>query len=158
MCGILCVGIVYTRSEFLTTDFVVGKFNIQISNFVCRKFRRKMSDGAYTRPGSVDLHNDISADESPPPLPPKPRFRTSSADVKRDQDRLHTPSTLVRCSSGPSAPSAPRNAAQAFQESLRKQLSTASSEPSLLIRDLQSLSPPSLPPKQGRTQAKQVRI
>ncbi|XP_073454828.1 mitogen-activated protein kinase kinase kinase kinase 1 isoform X2 [Aquarana catesbeiana] len=106
-------------------------------------------------PGSVDLHNDISADESPPPLPPKPRFRTSSADVKRDQDRLHTPSTLVRCSSGPSAPSAPRNAAQAFQESLRKQLSTASSEPSLLIRDLQSLSPPSLPPKQGRTQAKQ---
>ncbi|PIO34530.1 hypothetical protein AB205_0097240 [Aquarana catesbeiana] len=30
----LCVGIVYTQSEFTATDFVVGKFEIQISNFV----------------------------------------------------------------------------------------------------------------------------
>ncbi|CAI9554161.1 unnamed protein product, partial [Staurois parvus] len=51
--------------------------------------------------------------------------------------------------------SRPRNVAQAYQEGLRKQLPAASSEPSLLIRDLQSLSPPSLPPKKGRTQAKQ---
>ncbi|KAM5145801.1 mitogen-activated protein kinase kinase kinase kinase 1 [Mantella aurantiaca] len=102
-------------------------------------------------PGSVDLHSDMSADESPPPLPPKPRFRTSSADVKRDQDRLHTPSTLVRCSSGP----APGNATQVYLESLRKQLPAASSEPSLMLRDPQCVPPPSLPPKKGRTQAKQ---
>ncbi|XP_018411491.1 PREDICTED: mitogen-activated protein kinase kinase kinase kinase 1 [Nanorana parkeri] len=106
-------------------------------------------------PGCVDLHSDIYADESPPPLPPKPRFRTSSADVKREQDRLHTPSTLVRCSSGPCAH---RNATQTYQESLRKQLPAASSEPSLLLRDFLCASPPSLPPKQQTTQAKQVGI
>ncbi|PIN97036.1 hypothetical protein AB205_0200220, partial [Aquarana catesbeiana] len=32
MRGILCVGIVYTRSEFTATDFVVGKFEIQMEN------------------------------------------------------------------------------------------------------------------------------
>ncbi|PIO36614.1 hypothetical protein AB205_0075190 [Aquarana catesbeiana] len=46
MCGILCVGIVYTRSEFPTTDFVVEKFEIQVSNFCCRKFRQQMSNGS----------------------------------------------------------------------------------------------------------------
>ncbi|XP_068106631.1 mitogen-activated protein kinase kinase kinase kinase 1 isoform X2 [Hyperolius riggenbachi] len=101
-------------------------------------------------PGSMDLNSDTSADdESPPPLPPKPRFRTCSADVKRDQDRLHAPAALVRCSSGPSLPRTP---ALACAEVLRTQLSNANSEPSLLSRDLPTLSPPSLPPKKGQRQ------
>ncbi|PIN99410.1 hypothetical protein AB205_0031470 [Aquarana catesbeiana] len=49
MRGTLSVGFVYTRSEFPTTDFVVGKFYILLLNFVCRKIRWKMCDGAYTR-------------------------------------------------------------------------------------------------------------
>ncbi|PIO24085.1 hypothetical protein AB205_0206410, partial [Aquarana catesbeiana] len=48
MRGTLSDGFVYTRSEFPTTDFVVGKFYILLSNFVCRKIRWKMSDGAHT--------------------------------------------------------------------------------------------------------------
>ncbi|XP_075042950.1 mitogen-activated protein kinase kinase kinase kinase 1 isoform X3 [Mixophyes fleayi] len=103
-------------------------------------------------PGSLDLNSDTSADESPPPLPPKPRFRTSSADIKREQDRLHAPSTLVRCYSGPSVP---KNPAPASLESLRYQLPAANSEPSLLSSDVSWGLPPSLPPKKGRIQAKQ---
>ncbi|PIO26518.1 hypothetical protein AB205_0152780 [Aquarana catesbeiana] len=49
MRGTLSVGFVYTQSEFPTTDFVVGKFYLLLSNFVCRKIRWKMSDGAHTR-------------------------------------------------------------------------------------------------------------
>ncbi|XP_044162166.1 mitogen-activated protein kinase kinase kinase kinase 1 [Bufo gargarizans] len=104
-------------------------------------------------PGSMDLYSGSSPEDSPPPLPPKPRFRTSSADIKRDQDRLHTPTTLVRCYSGPSVPRSP---AQASPESLRNQLPAASSEPSLLVQDLMKKLPPSLPPKKGRIQAKQT--
>ncbi|XP_069842736.1 mitogen-activated protein kinase kinase kinase kinase 1 isoform X2 [Dendropsophus ebraccatus] len=100
-------------------------------------------------PGSMDLNSDSSPEDSPPPLPPKPRFRTSSADIKRDQDRLHTPAALVRCYSGPSVQRTP---AQAWPETLGNQLPAASSEPSLLVQDL----PPSLPPKKGRAQAKQI--
>ncbi|KAM9326420.1 mitogen-activated protein kinase kinase kinase kinase 1 [Gastrophryne carolinensis] len=102
-------------------------------------------------PGSLDFNNDISADKSPPPLPPKPRLRTSSADVKRDQDHLHAPPTLVRCSSGPSTPRIP---SQACVQIIKKQLSAASSEPSLLLHDSPSPPPPTLPPKKGRTQVK----
>ncbi|KAM4019672.1 mitogen-activated protein kinase kinase kinase kinase 1 isoform 2-T2 [Anomaloglossus baeobatrachus] len=104
-------------------------------------------------PGSVDLNSDSSPEDSPPPLPPKPRFRTSSADIKREPDRLHTPSTLVRCYSGPNVPRAP---AQAWPESLGTQLPAASSEPSLLVQDLPTKLPPSLPPKKGKVQAKQT--
>ncbi|XP_075692373.1 mitogen-activated protein kinase kinase kinase kinase 1 [Rhinoderma darwinii] len=104
-------------------------------------------------PGSTDLNSDSSSEVSPPPLPPKPRFRTSSADIKRDQDKLHTPSTLVRCYSGPSVQRSP---AQAWPESLRNQLPAASSEPSLLVQELPTKLPPSLPPKKGRIQAKQT--
>ncbi|PIO24186.1 hypothetical protein AB205_0169570 [Aquarana catesbeiana] len=49
MRGTLSIGFVYTRSEFPITDFVVGKFESLLSNFVCRKIRWKMSDGAHTR-------------------------------------------------------------------------------------------------------------
>ncbi|XP_075116400.1 mitogen-activated protein kinase kinase kinase kinase 1 [Leptodactylus fuscus] len=104
-------------------------------------------------PGSMDLNSDSSPEDSPPPLPPKPRFRTSSAETKRDPDRLHTPSTLVRCYSGPSVPRSP---AQAWPERLETQLSAAISEPSLLVQDLPTNLPPSLPPKKGRTQVKQT--
>ncbi|XP_063793977.1 mitogen-activated protein kinase kinase kinase kinase 1 isoform X2 [Pseudophryne corroboree] len=104
-------------------------------------------------PGSLDLNSDTSADESPPPLPPKPRFRTSSDDIKRQQDKLHAPSTLVRCYSGPSVHS---NPAPASLVSVKSQLSAANSEPSLLSSNISWQPPPSLPPKKGRTQAKQV--
>ncbi|KAM8952255.1 mitogen-activated protein kinase kinase kinase kinase 1 [Pelodytes ibericus] len=85
-------------------------------------------------------------DDAPPPLPPKPRFRTSSAEVKMKPEGLHAPPTLVRCSSGPSVPRNP--------ERVRDSLTAASSEPSLLIRDLPSDQPPTLPPKQGKSQHK----
>ncbi|XP_073494079.1 mitogen-activated protein kinase kinase kinase kinase 1 [Phyllobates terribilis] len=104
-------------------------------------------------PGSADLNSDSSPEDSPPPLPPKPRFRTSSADIKREPDRLHTPSTLVRCYSGPNVPRSP---AQAWPESLGTQLPAASSEPSLLVQHLPKKPPPSLPPKKGNVQAKQT--
>lgn len=104
-------------------------------------------------PGSMDLNSDSSLEDSPPPLPPKPRFRTSSADIKRDPDRLHTPSTLVRCYSGPGVQRSP---AQAWPGTLGNQLPAASSEPSLLMQDLPRELPPSLPPKKGRMQAKQT--
>ncbi|XP_073405199.1 mitogen-activated protein kinase kinase kinase kinase 1 isoform X1 [Dendrobates tinctorius] len=104
-------------------------------------------------PGSEDLNSDSSPEDSPPPLPPKPRFRTSSADIKREPNRLHTPSTLVRCYSGPNVPRSP---AQAWPESLGTQLPAASSEPSLLVQHLATKLPPSLPPKKGRVQAKQT--
>ncbi|KAG8552713.1 hypothetical protein GDO81_003011 [Engystomops pustulosus] len=103
-------------------------------------------------PNSMDLNSDSSPEDSPPPLPPKPRFRTCSADTKRGQDRLHTPSALVRCYSGPSVPKSPVNA---WPENLGNQLSAASSEPSLLVQDLPTNVPPSLPPKK-RIQAKQT--
>ncbi|XP_066436002.1 mitogen-activated protein kinase kinase kinase kinase 1 isoform X2 [Eleutherodactylus coqui] len=103
-------------------------------------------------PGSMDLNSD-SSEDSPPPLPPKPRFRTSSDDIKRNQDRLHTPSTLVRCYSGPTAPRSP---ALTQPQSMGNQLPAASSEPSLLVQDLPTQRPPSLPPKKGRVQVKQT--
>ncbi|XP_053577594.1 mitogen-activated protein kinase kinase kinase kinase 1 isoform X2 [Bombina bombina] len=92
----------------------------------------------------------LQINESPPPLPPKPRFRTSSTETKCCPDRLHAPPTLVRCSSGPSVP---RNPGHAWPECLRDPLPTAISEPSLLSQDLPSGLPPTLPPKKGKRQA-----
>ncbi|PIO25831.1 hypothetical protein AB205_0073020, partial [Aquarana catesbeiana] len=49
MRGTFCVGTGHTRSELTRSDFVVGKFYLLLSNFVCQKIRWKMSDGAHTR-------------------------------------------------------------------------------------------------------------
>ncbi|PIO10917.1 hypothetical protein AB205_0027920, partial [Aquarana catesbeiana] len=49
MRGTLCVRTGHTRSELTRLDFVVGKFYLLLSNFVCRKIRWKMFDGAHTR-------------------------------------------------------------------------------------------------------------
>ncbi|MEE6490491.1 hypothetical protein FKM82_015891 [Ascaphus truei] len=95
----------------------------------------------------VDLPSSdtLPADESPPPLPPKPRFRTSSTNMRGGEYRLHAPPTLVRCSSGPTVA---RNPELAWPECLRNPLLAASSEPSLLSCD----HPPTLPPKKGKKQ------
>ncbi|PIO25415.1 hypothetical protein AB205_0147090 [Aquarana catesbeiana] len=47
--GLLCEGLVYTRSGFPTTSEVGGKFENLLSNICGRKFRQQMFDGAYTR-------------------------------------------------------------------------------------------------------------
>ena len=47
MHGILCVGIAYTISEFTRMDFFVGKFENQLSNFRCRKFRTPKNAVTY---------------------------------------------------------------------------------------------------------------
>ncbi|PIN97574.1 hypothetical protein AB205_0116880 [Aquarana catesbeiana] len=62
MRGTLCVGFVYTRSEIPTMDFVVRKFYRLLSNFVCRKIRWKMCDGAHTRSEfpTTRLHQTVS--------------------------------------------------------------------------------------------------
>ncbi|PIO29401.1 hypothetical protein AB205_0151790 [Aquarana catesbeiana] len=39
----------FVRRICVHADFVVGKFYLLLSNFVCRKIRWKMSDGAHTR-------------------------------------------------------------------------------------------------------------
>ncbi|KAM4687139.1 mitogen-activated protein kinase kinase kinase kinase 1-like, partial [Rhinophrynus dorsalis] len=99
-----------------------------------------------------NLHHEsdtIRDDEPPPPLPPKPRGRASSAETRRTQDRLHAPPSLVRCSSGPSVP---RNPGQAWPECVMTRLPSASSEPSLILHDLPSGRPPTLPPKKGKKQ------
>ncbi|XP_031747856.1 mitogen-activated protein kinase kinase kinase kinase 1 isoform X2 [Xenopus tropicalis] len=101
-------------------------------------------------PQNVDQSNDTSpTGDSPPPLPPKPRFRTCSADAKRGQQRLHAPANLVRCCSGPNIP---RNPAHAWSEGIGNPLLAASSEPSLLSFDPSSAVPPTLPPKKGKKQ------
>ncbi|CAH2314186.1 mitogen-activated kinase kinase kinase kinase 1 [Pelobates cultripes] len=101
-------------------------------------------------PSAVDPSIDIlPSEEVPPPLPPKPRFRTSSAEASMKPNRLHTPPTLVRCSSGPSVP---RNAEQAWPQCVWNPLPAASSEPSLVIQDLPSRPPPTLPPKNRKNQ------
>uniref|UniRef100_A0A8C5PQT9 Mitogen-activated protein kinase kinase kinase kinase 1 n=1 Tax=Leptobrachium leishanense TaxID=445787 RepID=A0A8C5PQT9_9ANUR len=91
----------------------------------------------------------LPPDDAPPPLPPKPRFRTSSAEARMKSDRLHTPPMLVRCSSGPSTP---RTTERPRQESARNLLPSASSEPSLLIQELPSEIPPTLPPRKMKNQ------
>ncbi|XP_041428890.1 mitogen-activated protein kinase kinase kinase kinase 1 isoform X2 [Xenopus laevis] len=102
-------------------------------------------------PQNIDHNNDTSpTEDSPPPLPPKPRFRTCSADAKRGQQRLHAPTNLVRCCSGPNIP---RNPAHAWSEGIRNPLLAASSEPSLSSCDSPSSVPPTLPPKKGKKQA-----
>ncbi|KAM4641640.1 mitogen-activated protein kinase kinase kinase kinase 1 [Discoglossus pictus] len=102
-------------------------------------------------PGNYDPDSDTTpADEAPPPLPPKPRFRASSTEMKGGQDRLHAPPTLVRCSSGPSVQ---RKPGHAWPDCLMSPLPAASSEPSLLSQDPPLEIPPSLPPKKGKKQA-----
>ncbi|XP_053328901.1 mitogen-activated protein kinase kinase kinase kinase 1 [Spea bombifrons] len=97
-----------------------------------------------------DAGSEMSLDEeAPPPLPPKPRFRASSAKTNARPNRLHVPPALVRCSSGPNVP---RNPGKLWPECVGNPLTTANSEPSLLLHHLPG--PPSLPPKQRKNQKK----
>ncbi|KAG8448853.1 hypothetical protein GDO86_015794 [Hymenochirus boettgeri] len=100
-------------------------------------------------PGNFDHSSDLPDEDSPPPLPPKPRFRTSSTDDKRCPQRLHAPANLVRCSSGPNIL---REPGHAWPESIMNPLLAASSEPALSLDNLPSEVPPTLPPKKGKKQ------
>ncbi|KAJ8369107.1 hypothetical protein SKAU_G00091350 [Synaphobranchus kaupii] len=58
-------------------------------------------------PSNYNTNEPIPADEVPPPLPPKPKMRTSSEEITAgEEDRgrnagsLYAPSPLLRCSSG----------------------------------------------------------
>ncbi|KAG9331313.1 hypothetical protein JZ751_019504 [Albula glossodonta] len=98
----------------------------------------------------------IQADEAPPPLPPKPKMRTSSEEsMTGEEDRgraggsLYAPSPLLRCSSGSGVRPVPRP----------RSVRNVNSDPT--CSSVQRIdSPPDLPPKMERRnrQPPQARI
>ncbi|KAL0972979.1 hypothetical protein UPYG_G00197250 [Umbra pygmaea] len=90
----------------------------------------------------------IPWDEVPPPLPPKPKTRTSSDESVTGEDErcrapcsLHTPSPLLRTSSGTHTRPVPRPRSQ------RNVNSDPVYIPLHLTNSLENLRPPELPPK-----------
>ncbi|GCB70396.1 hypothetical protein scyTo_0010773 [Scyliorhinus torazame] len=123
-----------------------------------RTARGKTSD-------SDDDYDDVAVlmetlrDDIPPPLPPKPKFRSSSEDSIPEEERMKTvdqrprcqylPSTLVRCSSGPSAAKAPKQPAAGTSRSpVHSAVNISGSDPghwaSHLVKDTGG-TPPVLP-------------
>ncbi|XP_041092190.1 mitogen-activated protein kinase kinase kinase kinase 5-like [Polyodon spathula] len=75
-------------------------------------------DGDYDDvdiPSNYDNSNTLQADDVPPPLPPKPKFRSGSEESFPGEDdhghtrsSLYSPSPILRCSSGPRTRPTPR--------------------------------------------------
>ncbi|XP_039626885.1 mitogen-activated protein kinase kinase kinase kinase 5-like [Polypterus senegalus] len=104
-------------------------------------------DGDYD---DVDI-STLQAGDIPPPLPPKPKFRSSSEEsVIVDDDRvssqgsIYSPSPLTRCSSGPRARPVPRPRA------VRNVSSDPTHRPVRSSDCSTSSPPPQLPPKKDR--------
>ncbi|XP_048474360.1 mitogen-activated protein kinase kinase kinase kinase 5-like isoform X2 [Rhincodon typus] len=105
-----------------------------------RRDREKQSD-------SDDDYDDVAVltgtlrDDIPPPLPPKPKFRSSSEDSVPEEEKMktvdhhphcqHLPATLVRCSSGPSTAKAPKQPSPGRSRSpVHSAVNSSSSDPS----------------------------
>ncbi|XP_060711876.1 mitogen-activated protein kinase kinase kinase kinase 5-like isoform X1 [Hemiscyllium ocellatum] len=128
-----------------------------------RKDREKQSD-------SDDDYDDVAVlmgtlqNDIPPPLPPKPKFRSSSEDSIPDEEKMKTvdhhphcqrlPVTLVRCSSGPSAAKAPKQPPPGGSKSpIHSAVNSSGSDPSNwtshLAKDIGG-TPPVLPRRKER--------
>ncbi|KPP63062.1 mitogen-activated protein kinase kinase kinase kinase 5-like, partial [Scleropages formosus] len=121
--------------------------------------RESMTDRTSNRTESTDSDDDyddveietLPADELPPPLPPKPKLRTSSEEsISGEESRgrsggsLYAPSPLVRCSSG--TPSRP----VPHPRSVRNVNSDPTSFAGHITDTPPDLQPPVLPPKKDR--------
>ncbi|XP_069500418.1 mitogen-activated protein kinase kinase kinase kinase 1 [Ambystoma mexicanum] len=80
----------------------------------------------------------------PPPLPPKPKSRTTSAELSSMEDLLQMPVSLTRCASGPTTG---RISVSPRQTHARAFHLSASSDPNLWASHLSEEQPPLLPPK-----------
>ncbi|XP_048378568.1 mitogen-activated protein kinase kinase kinase kinase 5-like isoform X2 [Stegostoma tigrinum] len=123
-----------------------------------RRDREKQSD-------SDDDYDDVAVltgtlrDDIPPPLPPKPKFRSSSEDSVSEEEKMksvdhhphcqHLPATLVRCSSGPSTAKAPKQLSPGGSRSpIHSAVNSSTSDPSNWMSHLAKDSggtPPVLP-------------
>ncbi|XP_040033590.2 mitogen-activated protein kinase kinase kinase kinase 5 isoform X1 [Gasterosteus aculeatus] len=93
-------------------------------------------------PTMSPMSHVMPANETPPPLPPKPKIRTSSVgenDRPRKQGSLHAPVPLTRTSSGTQVRPTPKPRPS--------RLSDPMSLPVQLIDNPTELIPPELPPK-----------
>ncbi|XP_023667916.1 mitogen-activated protein kinase kinase kinase kinase 5 [Paramormyrops kingsleyae] len=105
-------------------------------------------------PSNYSNSETLPADEVPPPLPPKPKLRTSSEEsVSGDDSRgrgapcsLYAPSPLVRCSSSTPTRPVPR------PRSVRNVNSDPTSFAGHMIDSPPDQQPPVLPPKKDRRQ------
>ncbi|XP_067831161.1 mitogen-activated protein kinase kinase kinase kinase 5-like isoform X2 [Heptranchias perlo] len=124
-----------------------------------RRNREKASDSDDDYDDVDVLTETLRAADIPPPLPPKPKFRSSSEDSVPEEEKMKTvtrtpqcqylPATLVRCSSGPSAAKAPKQpTAGASRSPVHSAINISGSDPSHwsshLAKDAGS-TPPLLP-------------
>lgn len=101
--------------------------------------------------------NTIPFDDIPPPLPPKPKFRTGSEESMTDEERSKTvmqyplysnvSAPLVRCSSGPSV----ARRSDYSQVNMRGSNTSINSDPSSWSSQPWEQQPPLLPRKKDRT-------
>ncbi|XP_078389393.1 mitogen-activated protein kinase kinase kinase kinase 5-like isoform X1 [Cetorhinus maximus] len=105
-----------------------------------RTDREKTSDSDDDYDDVAVLTETLWAD-IPPPLPPKPKFRSSSEDSIPEEEKMKTvdqrprcqypPTTLIRCSSGPSAAKAPKQPTTGSSRSpIHSAINISSSDPS----------------------------
>ncbi|XP_078518352.1 mitogen-activated protein kinase kinase kinase kinase 5-like [Lissotriton helveticus] len=103
---------------------------------------REEGDSSEVDDDYDDVEIGTVAMDIPPPLPPKPKCRTTSTGLGSTEDLLKMPVFLTRCSSGPAA-----GRASARQVNARGLHLSASSDPNLWARQLNEEQPPLLPPK-----------
>ncbi|XP_032104747.1 mitogen-activated protein kinase kinase kinase kinase 1 isoform X1 [Sapajus apella] len=113
--------------------------------------RKQLSESSDDDYDDVDI--PTLAEDTPPPLPPKPKFRSPSDEGPGGigDDGQLSPGVLVRCASGP-PPHSPRPGPSPSTSSLHL---TAHSEPSLWNPPSRELDkPPLLPPKKEKMKRK----
>ncbi|PNI94893.1 MAP4K1 isoform 7, partial [Pan troglodytes] len=114
-------------------------------------FRKQLSESSDDDYDDVDI--PTPAEDTPPPLPPKPKFRSPSDEGpgSMGDDGQLSPGVLVRCASGP-PPNSPRPGPPPSTSSPHL---TAHSEPSLWNPPSRELDkPPLLPPKKEKMKRK----
>uniref|UniRef100_G3RKV7 Mitogen-activated protein kinase kinase kinase kinase n=1 Tax=Gorilla gorilla gorilla TaxID=9595 RepID=G3RKV7_GORGO len=113
--------------------------------------RKQLSESSDDDYDDVDI--PTPAEDTPPPLPPKPKFRSPSDEGpgSMGDDGQLSPGVLVRCASGP-PPNSPRPGPPPSTSSPHL---TAHSEPSLWNPPSRELDkPPLLPPKKEKMKRK----
>ncbi|XP_058876345.1 mitogen-activated protein kinase kinase kinase kinase 5-like isoform X2 [Acipenser ruthenus] len=102
-------------------------------------------------PSNYDNSNTLQADDVPPPLPPKPKFRSGSEESSAGEDdhgrtgsSLYSPSPILRCSSGPRTRPTPR------PRTVRNVNSDPTQRPSRHCGRSEDPQPPLLPPKNDK--------